>query len=602
MVSRGLRTGALAAAFTLAIVASGCLASAPATVATPIPAPTATAAPTAIPSPPAAPSVTSTPTPQRVSLDLSVAARRVPIILRLSEASLIGDRLTLAVEFVNAGARDLQGPTGASGEDAVLVADGLPQQPQDVTPSLADDIAPVGRWNAGAANRGDLVFQRPQGDLATLRLPGFPPVQIDLRAGSARALADDGGFLPTPTPDPAAEAVVGARAALARLVAAIRARDSGQFNAATTATAREFFRDVTDPLAFARTVPFSRFEMDLFPNDPEAMGKLILAEGRATRLTDVPVALIYAFQGTDSEWFRHVLTVDFERTPGGWRVSDIRAERPPFWTVGLTATTRSPHFLVFHRTGHDAASIIEAAEKAHAGLSARLGDIVDPLHVLVVVDDRDLFTQVTQQSGHSFVGSARYDNLLTNTGIRVTSRALFINEGAFANGGLANRRDQTIMHELAHLALSRWTRPWSPPWLVEGAAGLFAEETSYTALAAYRREQGVAAVGLADLVGLETLDQSPVPLLVAYAYSTFVAETIVEEFGQDRYLDLYRAFADVSMDRVHQAAGDSLSVAPERFRDMQRGVSDEVLPRVLDIDAAELEARVAARMAQKLGQ
>jgi len=586
----------------LSVAVVGCASPAPpVAVATPQVASLATPTAVATPSATALPTLAATPSPRRVLFDFSVAARRVPIVLRLDEARLNGDALSLSVEFINAGARDLQGPTGASGNDAVLVADGAPQQPTDVTASLAADIAPSGRWNAGATNRGTLVFRQPQDETATLRLPGFPPVQIDLKAGSARAIADDGATLPTPTPNPASPALLGARDALTRLQQAILRQDRDAFARVTTPAAREFFRDVTDPLAFARNVPFSRLELEMFPIDPTAE-QVVVVDGQAARLVNVPVALVYAFTGVENEWFRHVLTLDFERVGAEWRVANIRADRSPFWTVGLTAHTRSPHFLVFHRAGQNVEAVIAAAEKAHAMLGARLEDLVDPVNIMVIVDDRDLFTQVTQQSGHSFVGSARYDNLLTATGIRVASRALFINEGAFSNGNLVNRRDQTIQHELTHLALARWTRPWTPTWLVEGTAGLFADETNYDALDDFVRQQGVDAVSLDSVTGIETLDQAGVPLLVAYAYSTFVAETIVEQFGQDKFLDLYRAFADVSMDRVREAAGEGVSVAPDRFRNLQRTNLDELAPSMLGVTPAELTARVKMRLQERLAR
>lgn len=596
MSSHWWRGAALAAILGVALI--GCTPAA-SPVAAPPSAPTINL--TSLPTPTAtpAPTVTATPPPRKVLFDFSVAARRVPIVLRLDEARLNGDALSLSIEFVNAGARDLQGPTGSSGADAILVADGAPQQPTDVTASLASDIAPGGRWNAGTGNRGTLVFRRPQNETATLRLPGFPPVQIDLKAGSARAIADDGATLPTPTPNPASGALLGAREALTRLQQAIVGQDRVAFTSVTTPAAREFFRDVTDPLAFARTIPFSRFELEMFPIDPTSE-QVVITDGQPMRLINVPVALVYAFKGVESEWFRHVLTLDFERDHDTWRVANIQTDRPPFWTVGLTATTRSPHFLVFHRAGRDVKAAINAAEKAYAVLAARLGDLVDALNIMVIVDDRDLFTQVTQQSGHSFVGSARYDNLLTAAGIRVASRALFINEAAFSNGNLVNRRDQTVQHELTHLALARWTRPWTPTWLVEGTAGLFADETNYAALDDFARQYGIDAINLDSLTGIETLDQATIPLLTTYAYSTFVAETIVEQFGQEKLLDLYRAFADVNMDRVREAAGEGVSVAPGRFRDLQRSSMDELVPRVLGISPAELTDRVKARLQERL--
>ncbi|MFN8484588.1 MAG: hypothetical protein U0768_16240 [Anaerolineae bacterium] len=555
-------------------------------------APTETAAPTATPAP------TATAVSRLLTLDLSVAARRQPIIMRLERASLAGDTLTLGVSFRNVGSRDLLSSGGVSGADAVLVADGAPFTPRSVGASLAHDIAPARTWTAGSANTGDLVFDRPRGDAATLRLPGFPPVQLDLRAGAAVALAEDGGPLPSPTPDTAAQAAAEVRALLGRVGRAVLAADEKTL-AASVADPVEFFGPPADPFAFARSVPFRRFELDVFAADGAA-GQVELDDGRPAGLRNATVVAVYTFDDAPNEVFRQVLSGDFARGPDGWRITRLTPDRPPFWAVGLTGVTRWPHFLVFHRPDQDMGSLRDAAETAHIALKAQLGDLVDDVSVMIVADTRDDFSRLAQQSGESFVGSARFDNLLTPTGIQTVSRALYINDAAFQDGAVSNNRNQTIQHELTHLALARWSRPWTPPWLIEGAAGVFAGEANFPALAEHLRQPDARRPRLADMTGLETLDGAPLPLAVAYAYSTAAAETIVERAGQERFLALYRAFAEVDMARVRQTAGGGATVSPERFRALQRSLTDEALQKVLGMSLADLDEATAAHLRERL--
>ena len=569
----------------------------PSATATPLPSLTPTATATSAPTATATP--TATPAPRLLTLDLSVAARRQPIIMRLERANLAGDTLTLDLAFLNVGSRDLVSNGQVSGGDAVLVADGAPFTPRRVAASLAHDIAPGRTWVAGSANSGDLVFDRPHGDAATLRLPGFPPVQIDLTAGSAVALAEDGAPLPSPTPDYAAQAIGEVRGLLGRVGRAVLAHDEKTL-AASVRRPVEFFGLPDAPFAFTRQVPFHRFEMDLFA--PESTARIDMAGGTPAAVRDATIVAIYTFDDAPNEIFRQVLSGDFARDGDGWRITRLTPDRPPFWAVGLTGVTRWAHFLVFHRPDQNIDALEDAAETAHIALKAQLGDLVDDVSIMIVADTRENFSRLAQQSGETFVGSARFDNLLTPTGIQTVSRALYINDAAFEGGGVSNNRYQTIQHELTHLALARWSRPWTPPWLIEGAAGVFAGEANFPALAAYLRQPNARQPRLADMTGLETLDQAPIPLAVAYAYSTAAAETIVERAGQAKFLDLYRAFADVDMARVRQAAGGGATVSPERFRPLQRSVADEALRRVLGMSLAELDAATEAHLHRQLGE
>ena len=587
----------------LAVALSACATPAPTPTPTPTPAPTETPLPTDTPRPsPTAtvpPTATPTPPPRRVSLGLTVAARRAPLVMRLEGARLEGDALTLDLAFVNTGARDLQGPTAVSGGDAVLVADGKPQSPRDVTPTLATDLAPGPTWRVGEANTGRLTFARPVGSGATLRLPGFPTVQIDLAAGSAAALADDGNPLPTPTPDAQGEAVAAARAVLRGLGEAVRAGDEAAFQRLVGPEAAAYLGQ-PDPFAFARAVPFARFELDLFAVDLARPGSVERREGQPLAVRGALVTLVFALSGAEQNWFRYLLTVDFERSEDGWRLARIVGDPPPFWTQGLVATTRSPHFLAFHRSGEDVGDIVAAAEQAHAALSERLGDLVEPVNILVAPDSVELYGRVTGQNGHDFIGQARFNNLLTPTGIIAVGRVLYINEAVFRGGAVQNTRLQTVQHELTHLTLSGWSRPWTPPWLVEGAAGVFAGEPNRPALDQFLRTRGPNAISLADLTGIDTLEQAPVSLSVAYPYAAAVSETLIEEYGQERYLDFYRAFTEVSLAEARQAAGDGASVSLDRFRQLQRSATDQSLARVYGLTLAELEARTEARLMREL--
>ena len=222
------------------------------------------------------------------------------------------------------------------------------------------------------------------------------------------------------------------------------------------------------------------------------------------------------------------------------------------------------------------------------------------MNILVAPDTIDVYSHVTGQDGHNFIGQARFNNLLTPTGILAVGRVLYINEAVFRGGGVQNTRLQTVEHELTHLTLARWSRPWTPPWLIEGAAGVFAGEPNRPALDQFLRAKGPNAISLADLTGIDTLEQGPVSLSIAYPYATAVSQTLIEEYGQERYLEFYRSFTDVSLDEARQAAGDGASVSLDRFRVLQRSATDQSLAHVFGLTLAELEAKTEARLMQQL--
>lgn len=165
------------------------LGAAPPPSTTPVPA-TATSPPTPASATPTAsatrdPLATSVATGQRFRIDArskssDSSLSRVELVLRSAELS--DDRLVLRVAFQNTTTESFMLIGSVSALDAVLEdADGQSYSPVDVSDNLRIGIDPQGGFGPGAANVGDIIFERPSGDEPyELRFPFFEPITFRL--------------------------------------------------------------------------------------------------------------------------------------------------------------------------------------------------------------------------------------------------------------------------------------------------------------------------------------------------------------------------------------------------------------------------------------
>jgi hypothetical protein len=115
---------------------------------------------------------------------------------------------------------------------------------------------------------------------------------------------------------------------------------------------------------------------------------------------------------------------------------------------------------------------------------------------------------------------------------------------AFADRG--NQQKVTMEHELTHLALGEWSRPWTPGWLVEGAAVYFSSER-FTERPDVLRDAMARGISLTELTRHGTLRREkddPLTLHSRYMLSAYAVGWIAKVFGEKRLLELYRAFSE----------------------------------------------------------
>ncbi|SNB73841.1 hypothetical protein [Thermoflexus hugenholtzii] len=106
-----------------------------------------------------------------------------------------------------------------------------------------------------------------------------------------------------------------------------------------------------------------------------------------------------------------------------------------------------------------------------------------------------------------------------------------------------------LRHELVHVILAPWTRPWTPGWLVEGAAMTYAGQPYWRELKeeirslenmTYTTEFG----HIGDIFGTATVRQ--------YALASAMAQFVRERYGDEAFLALYRAYGEIPLDVVER--------------------------------------------------
>lgn len=252
--------------------------------------------------------------------------------------------------------------------------------------------------------------------------------------------------------------------------------------------------------------------------------------------------------------FVHQLDYHFEERQGGWLVTAIvdDAQRPLAWRRGDLVAQRSNHFLLYtHPSRRDElVDLATDAESAYASLLSQ-GMPLDPGYAVYLVADSTEFQWVAGRPRALGVAVARY--VTTATGeTSVDSRAFYINGSIFANRSrsreLADVLDLTVTHELVHLALAKETRAFTPAWLKEGVAVYFSGDDSYDAeRTMVRGGMGhldletmtrAASLGEHDVIGRQTTDE--------YLFAGRTVAYLVEQEGQQKLLDFYRSYAEVS--------------------------------------------------------
>jgi hypothetical protein len=207
-----------------------------------------------------------------------------------------------------------------------------------------------------------------------------------------------------------------------------------------------------------------------------------------------------------------------------------------------------------------------------------------------VIPQKADFRALTGRDAGTFSGASSAAYAMREGELRVLNQAMYVNDSHFSSlqrqWGRTDRQ-MTLQHELVHLALAELTRPWTPPWLVEGVATVYAGQFDSFAREALRQRMPGGRV-LAHLSQLPYVGAGAVAaeeVRVQYHYSAAAVRWISREFGEETLLRLYAAFAGMKP-TVWQnpEPGQSLEQReeePEAMRQGRLAMTEEAIRRWL---------------------
>lgn len=521
-----------------------------------------------------------------------------PIALRLRELTIDADTVRFTVGFANVGRQGYDLLVGPNGGDARLIdGEGTEYTPVKASETISPSIAPEKGWQPQQENQGTIVFPRPA-DLSQLRFifPEYDALSIELNSQgvAATSLTSASGGPPAPTAAPSAEELATQQIEdlLKRQAAALQAGEPTAYIESFAPELRTEQQAIATRLAL---VPVVSYTLQLAPD-------AMLSAGNT--LVGVPIELRYELRGiAPGNVFHHELRVDFVRAGETWQVTQVDpGDNPPFWWLGDVVVRETPHFLLFARPeAQDELPTLEAeSERAYQTLLER-GLALEPRYVTYFTATQADFAALTGRTAN-FLGVAlsRYEFL--GDAITTTSRAFYINGATFRNaqsGFAPEQRQTTITHELVHLALANETRPFTPPWLVEGVAVYFSEDTGGAMRRRLVEDGRLPTLSLQALTRAGALgEHDATGERVGYEYA-FAGETVaylVERYGEAKVMDFYRSYAAVPASDVTNKLprfGGSV-LADAAFAELSASLTEDAVQRFFGVTLAQLDADVKA--------
>lgn len=302
----------------------------------------------------------------------------------------------------------------------------------------------------------------------------------------------------------------------------------------------------------------------------------------AQRITDAAITFRHRYrQLPQDNPFRLSLVYDLELRDGSWIIVASRFPAdylPPLWAIGPIEVTESPHFVVVARAGSK--HVAEMTAKAEEGLTRLLPKITletDPKFLLVLPIDEADYEAVVGESDSLAVAAVVYIATSAHP-LRPEDRHMIINVVAARRAAEVTIEEDTtpldttlvLQHELAHLALSRFTRPCTTDWLAEAAAMWLSEDRRVDE---WRR---MVAPGPLNPPTLRQMEEEG----VHYPTANAIGLALVERKGAAKFLDFYQNFKD-------------LEPAPDcrgRARRTERAFgSDQLLRRHYGIDIQQAD-------------
>ncbi|HEX2149515.1 MAG TPA: hypothetical protein VHI31_04990 [Actinomycetota bacterium] len=336
----------------------------------------------------------------------------------------------------------------------------------------------------------------------------------------------------------------------------LQAKDIQGFLASSSPAAQEFER----PIAIgAVAVPLAGLDMRL--------DKAGLQE-RGGSLNGVRVDLVYRYEGLpEDNAFRITLAYDFAEVDGEWSVTKAGLKPGaalPVWASGPIQTKQSEHFLALYRPElGDSDRILREAEEARSQLDGKITfPLEDKYVILVARDDAEYLTMSSAMLGPvSAIAQVETSYEVTPDTIRVLSRQMVINSRKLHEDGTAL---ETLRHELGHLAVAQYTRPFTPAWVSESAAMYLAgtrPESIWRNGLSRNRFDGINIERLTRASNLGEHDSSREGASLEYAYSAAAAWYLVETFGAEKYWEFYRSYAEVPARDLYERLPENTAVS-----------------------------------------
>jgi hypothetical protein len=150
---------------------------------------------------------------------------------------------------------------------------------------------------------------------------------------------------------------------------------------------------------------------------------------------------------------------------------------------------------------------------------------------------------------------------------------------------------EIFQHELAHLALTRFTRPTTPGWVVEGAATHLSGESRGAEWRSGQAAGVFETMSFAELGGQEDLMNS-----AEYAYAKAAVEYLVQAGGSEKFWDFYQNFKDVGRSQPMGGMGHS----QDEMRKVLSEATHRLLRRFYNMDEEDLDRQTLAYIEKEL--
>jgi hypothetical protein len=524
--------------------------------------------------------------------------------MRIHSMIVRDEELEFAVSFRNAHRLPVKWTGKLGGRMAVLItAHHETLMPSAVSDSLAGTIAPPSsEWAAGEDHVGWIRFPLPHSHASerlSFALPGY---------GVTELIYDREGRMWRPA---VAEPSDGSPALVVAMLD--EERTFGQL--------RSFWEEKTRALRQREwSVFLKRFRgaaledqrafVPLWERAPITAVEYRLSEFQAVkpdeegRLRNVKVELCYMIDTlpTENLFVTHAVC-DMQRDEKGeWHVDFIRyTELQPFWMLGYTETLSSEHFLIFHRPDEENAKQADLAvkqlEKGYVRL-LRTGLKLKSRYAAFSIAQKNDFEKLTGRDPMTYSGGASSAYIYQKAGVSVINQALYLNDFRFFTLQRAwgkQDRQVTILHELVHLALADYTRPWTPSWLTEGTAMYFADQVD-SGTRSFLREHLLPITTIRELSKLSYLGagvENPHEVNVQYQFSGQTAAWLAKHYGESGLLNLYTGYATNVPEewRAYRGDGGNTLIAASRLRIATR-ILDQTIPG-LTLDTLDAEVRAS---------